>query len=325
MITPSNWDVTVIIPVFGTPKLSRLLDSICRQSMLRHIKQVIIVDDATPLKIRLDYDFFINLYTELPLSVIYMAENRGPAAARNKGLEKSEGNIIFFTDDDCEPPADWIETHLRQYQQKPHISAVGGWYTELINQSPTIYSKLIFSRHLTFLNDLNLDLYNFRASSDEYPNYMNFPSFNTANLSVRKIALDRIKSFDERYFTVGGEDADLMRRLIQSGFIMLYIPQFVIHYKKHSFLSFLRMVFNRGAGIYIAKLIGWNVTNKWYTSIHLRCNKFFDAPGNEKLSLFIKCKFFILTFITAAGMHSSVMHLLIRLIFRRQLRKLKLI
>ena len=41
--------------------------------------------------------------------VVEDAEGRGPAWARNEGVRRARGEVVCFTDDDCEPVAGWVE------------------------------------------------------------------------------------------------------------------------------------------------------------------------------------------------------------------------
>src|SRR3954453_10973851 len=41
--------------------------------------------------------------------VVEDAEGRGPAWARNEGVRRTRGEVVCFTDDDCEPEAGWVE------------------------------------------------------------------------------------------------------------------------------------------------------------------------------------------------------------------------
>ena len=43
------------------------------------------------------------------LIVVLDEYRRGPCWTRNKGFQKSKGDLIAFTDDDCVPPKDWLE------------------------------------------------------------------------------------------------------------------------------------------------------------------------------------------------------------------------
>ncbi|MBD3310355.1 glycosyltransferase, partial [Candidatus Woesearchaeota archaeon] len=54
---------------------------------------------------------------KLPIRYIYQ-KNAGPASARNLGIQKAEGEIIAFTDDDCRPAKDWLENILKAFQKR---------------------------------------------------------------------------------------------------------------------------------------------------------------------------------------------------------------
>ena len=50
--------------------------------------------------------------TDLPLRALRLAENQGPAGARNHGAIAARGAIVAFTDDDCLPTPPWLESLL---------------------------------------------------------------------------------------------------------------------------------------------------------------------------------------------------------------------
>ena len=47
----------------------------------------------------------------MPVEVVVVEdrEGRGPAWARNEGVRRARGEVVCFTDDDCEPEAGWAE------------------------------------------------------------------------------------------------------------------------------------------------------------------------------------------------------------------------
>jgi GT2 family glycosyltransferase len=57
--------------------------------------------------------------------------------ARNKGIEESNSTIVCLTDDDCNPPTDWIQSVHSCFQQNEEIVAVEGPVTGGINYSGT--------------------------------------------------------------------------------------------------------------------------------------------------------------------------------------------
>ena len=48
------------------------------------------------------------------------------SAARNAGVEASRGDVLAFTDDDCEPEAGWLAEIARIFQMQPEIGYLGG-------------------------------------------------------------------------------------------------------------------------------------------------------------------------------------------------------
>lgn len=61
----------------------------------------------------------------LPLKTV-VEKTPGIAAARNRGVRESSGEIILFTDDDCVADPHWVENIVRPFYRDPHIGAVGG-------------------------------------------------------------------------------------------------------------------------------------------------------------------------------------------------------
>jgi glycosyltransferase involved in cell wall biosynthesis len=102
--------ISVIIPCYNMGRfLPEAVESILAQAHRNW--EVIVVDDGST-------DDTEAVVRGLPLPVRYLRqENRGPAAARNRGLEAASADLIAFLDtDDCWAPA---KTEL----QLPHLAA----------------------------------------------------------------------------------------------------------------------------------------------------------------------------------------------------------
>ena len=85
--------VSVIIPVFnGADRLAEAAASV--QAQLRAGDEIIIVDDGSTD----DTARVIASFGEAVVS--FRQDNAGPAAARNYGLRKANGNLIAFLDHD---------------------------------------------------------------------------------------------------------------------------------------------------------------------------------------------------------------------------------
>lgn len=316
--------VSVIIPIYGRPRLTVVLNSLCRQSLVTLIQQVIIVDDGTPVPKRLDYNAIVKQFPELPIEVLCLDVNRGPAAARNAGVAMARGEIIFFTDDDCEVPANWIETHLRQYEKFPHISAVGGWYSEPLRQPMSVYRKVMFTRDLGMLNYIGQDLFRFYATTADWPSLHVFPACNTANLSLRRPVFGAVRGFNERFVTVGGEDFDLMHRIRSAGYVLLYIPQFVIHHKSYTLRSFIKLGLNRAGGMYMARRQRRESVVDWKRIFITRLQIYSQSDHYRSLNWWQKKSFALHSALFMFLMHSNISIFFMGFVCRRRIKKYKL-
>jgi cellulose synthase/poly-beta-1,6-N-acetylglucosamine synthase-like glycosyltransferase len=111
---------SVIVPVFNdADTLGDCLDALLAQTVGAHTYEVIVVDDGST-------DRSAEVATEKGVCVLRQ-EHAGPAAARNRGAQQAKGNILLFTDADCQPHADWIEAMLAPFAD-PDVAGVKGVY-----------------------------------------------------------------------------------------------------------------------------------------------------------------------------------------------------
>jgi len=119
-----NIFVSVIIPVFNEPqRIRKALESLVNQTYPRDTYEIIAADngslDATPLVL----EEYRKKHSDL---LCFVVENKiqSSYAARNKGVREARGEILAFTDSDCLPARDWIESGVRALQE--HAAACGG-------------------------------------------------------------------------------------------------------------------------------------------------------------------------------------------------------
>ncbi|MEJ2614828.1 MAG: glycosyltransferase family A protein [Ignavibacteriaceae bacterium] len=112
---------SVIIVTKDRPEyLRHLLKSLTKQSLKPD--EVIIIDNNSSKSYETVFDEFKN---SLPLRT-FVETNPGIPAARNRGLQEAKGDIILFTDDDCEADTQWIENLTKPFYKNPYIGMVGG-------------------------------------------------------------------------------------------------------------------------------------------------------------------------------------------------------
>jgi hypothetical protein len=163
------------------------------------------------------------------------------------------GEYYFFTDDDCELPAQWIETHMSLYKKYKHLSAVFGWYTTSSYVTKTnIYHLFIESYYLIIMK-------NFIKSLFYTPNDIGkiFSSSNTANLSVHKSVTGLVR-FNEVFIKPGTEDTQFGEAIIAAGFVAISVPYFILHQKEMSFMHFIHLAKNRSHSLNVSNFFTKN-------------------------------------------------------------------
>lgn len=163
-------------------------------------EEVVVVDDAstdeTPAVLRA-----ATAAGDLPLRVIELEENGGPAVARNRGWRSTAAAIVAFTDDDCRPDPEWLERL---------VTALG--HADLA-QGRVVPDPLQAGRGAPFTRTLDAG---------------GSPFFETANIAYRREWLERLGGFDERMRR--GEDTDLGQRAVAAGARTAYDPDaLVVH------------------------------------------------------------------------------------------------
>ena len=97
---PPELSISVIVPVYnGGDTLAACLQALQNQTRLPD--EIIVVDDGST-------DDSAEIADRFGLKVLRQ-RNAGPAAARNLGAQRAQGQLLLFTDADCCPASDWVE------------------------------------------------------------------------------------------------------------------------------------------------------------------------------------------------------------------------
>ena len=119
MSTIQASDVTVVIPVFnGARYLEQAVDSIRSQTL--STPQIIVVDDGST-------DETPQVCQKLEPEVLSLRqENKGAAAARNRGIETSNSRFISFLDADDLWPVERLSVLCKHLEKAPELDFVLG-------------------------------------------------------------------------------------------------------------------------------------------------------------------------------------------------------
>ena len=181
--------------------------------------------------------------------------NMGFAKACNLGLSVAKGEYILFLNPDTLLSENAIQVSLEFFDHNPDTGAIG---LKMIDGSGSFLkeSKRSFPSPLT-------SLFKLFGLSRLFPRSKMFSRYHLGHLDknqahkvevlagayffTRKTILDKLGSFDERFFMYG-EDVDLSYRIYKAGFNNYYLPEAsIIHFKgestKRGSLNYVRMFY----------------------------------------------------------------------------------
>ncbi len=176
----------------------------------------------TPLPLQIDD-------TDVNLPICYLTENRiqSSYAARNAGIRAATGEILAFTDADCRPQPDWLESLVQPFAD-PSIGIVAGEIVALPGK--TLLEK--YAHRQDILSQKHTLAHPF------------CPYGQTANLAIRRQVLQEVGLF-RPYLTTGG-DADLCWRILrQTEWKLEFAPQAIAQHRHRSTLRQLQKQWRR--------------------------------------------------------------------------------
>jgi GT2 family glycosyltransferase len=207
--------ITVVVPTFRRPELLvRCLAALAEQDLEQSDYEVLVVDDCSGDDTT---DILATTEQKWPqLRWCTQPDNAGPAAARNRGVDAANGEIILFLDDDIVAAENLVRTHAELHEDHDyHFGVVGRveWHPGL---EVTPFMRWLDTTDLQFAFDTWM-----RDGPIDRP----WEAFYTCNLSMSAEMLAEVGGFDERFPYPAFEDIELGVRLARKGFRLEYRPQ----------------------------------------------------------------------------------------------------
>jgi glycosyltransferase involved in cell wall biosynthesis len=196
--------LSVVIPVFNDARrLALCLEAVSRQTWPKERLQVVVVDNASTEDIRA-------VVARFPGAAYAHEPARGPAAARNRGVSLSTGEILAFTDADCLPEPRWLEHGVRRLTAEKGCGVVGG-RVDLAPADPARPTAAELYDRATYLDQRrHVERSHFAA---------------TANLFTYKKVFDEAGGFDTRFPAASGEDYEWGLRVHARGLRLVYCDE----------------------------------------------------------------------------------------------------
>jgi len=211
--------------------LKRCLDAIAASDYPAGQIEIIVVDDGGQGGSAIE-DVVRPLRARFEAGII-KTSGLGPAGARNAGANEAAGEMLAFTDDDCQVDSGWTRTLCGALGRSEETAAGGHTFNGLRNNRWSAASQHII--------DLVYAYYNADPARAGF--------LTTNNLAVHKNAFRELGGFDQRYRTA--EDRDFCRRWVERGHAMIYVPQALVsHQHALTIAGFWRQHFGYGRGAF---------------------------------------------------------------------------
>ena len=224
--------ISIITPTYNrADELVHLYESLKKQTIELKLFEFVISDDgSTDITQSMVEEWQFNS----PFKIKFISQkNQGPGAARNHGLDISEGELILFIDSDCEAHPDWIQTIYEEYLNDS-FDACGG--PDGSKDDFTILQKAIDFAMTSFITTGGMRGHSEKMMAKFFPR--------THNMGLKRSVYEKVGGFgDLRH----GQDIELSNRIRKSGArIKFLINAVVYHRRRTSIKQFFKQVFNWG-------------------------------------------------------------------------------
>jgi len=164
----------------------------------------------------------------------FSQDNRGPAAARNAGIQKAGGEFIVFIDDDLVPEPQLLAEHARSHQEAGQdVVVLGPLLTpEGFEMAPWVRweQEMLMKQYKAMLRG------DWTATARQ---------FYTGNASLRRSHILNAGGFDEGFRRA--EDVELAYRLADKGLDFVFNMQAAgMHFAERSFRAWLDIAYTYG-------------------------------------------------------------------------------
>jgi GT2 family glycosyltransferase len=216
--------VSIVVPTYNRlPRLRHVISALEQQQYPAEDYEVVVVSDGS--RDGTD-DYLAGLRSDRNVRWFSQA-NRGPAAARNAGVEKASGEFVVFVDDDVVAHPQLLTQHMQAHRGADRDVVVFG---PLL--SPEGFSMAPWVRW-----EQEMLMKQYRALLDGV--WQPSPrQFYTGNASVRRAHVLAAGGFDENFRRA--EDVELAYRLANRGLGFVFNMEAVgLHFADRSFRSWL--------------------------------------------------------------------------------------
>jgi glycosyltransferase involved in cell wall biosynthesis len=226
--------LSVVVPAYNAERtLPDLMDSLSRQTCQDF--ETIVVDDGSK-------DSTWKIIEKYRCRFIRLKENHGPAYCRNAGAQEARGEILVFTDSDCQASCDWLKIIEKHFRHEKTEALMG----RLVLLPSTFVGDSISALGFPAGGAIGFDKI-WKVDKHGFTN-----SLSSCNCALRKDVFWKAGGFDETFPFAGGEDTLLARRLRKLDYRIRYCPDLVVYHRaRDSLKDFMVWQFQRGKSSFI--------------------------------------------------------------------------
>jgi glycosyltransferase involved in cell wall biosynthesis len=222
---------SVVVPTYNRlGRLRQVITALEQQAYPSDEYEVIVISDGSTDG---THAYLESLRSKMQLRWFPQA-NRGPAAARNTGIQKAGGEFIVFVDDDVVPEPQLLAEHARSHNEAGHDVVVFGplLTPEGFEMAPWVRweQEMLMKGYRALLRG------DWPATARQ---------FYTGNASLRRSHILAAGGFDEGFRRA--EDVELAYRLADKGLDFVFnIHAVGMHFAERSFRAWLDTAYTYG-------------------------------------------------------------------------------
>lgn len=205
--------VSVIIPTFNAEKtISLTLKSLINQKYNKELIdiEILVVNDGSKDKTEEIVQKYININSNIHL---INQVNQGPAVARNYGAKMSKGDILLFTDSDCEPLDNWIDEMVSPFLNSPSVQGVKGAYRTKQKELTALFVQ-----------------YEYEYKYKKMEKFEEIDFIDTYSAGFRKEVFLEHKGYNTNFPVACAEDVELSFRMKNNHVKMIFNPKAIVYH-----------------------------------------------------------------------------------------------
>jgi glycosyltransferase involved in cell wall biosynthesis len=219
--------VSVVVPIYnGEADLPELMSCLLSQTYPKDRVEYLLVDNNSSDR---TLNYLKKSAENCPIIIHPLSENRiqSSYAARNTGIRAAVGEMVAFTDADCRPQPQWLNSLIQPFVNSNIVIVAG--------EIAALPGKNLLEQHADRQETL----------SQKHTLAHSFcPYGQTANLAIRRIALEKAGLF-RPHLTTGG-DADICWRILAENIGLLeFAPDAIVLHRHRATFQELKSQWRR--------------------------------------------------------------------------------